>query len=388
MNSRRTVETRGSLSEARIDDGALILEGWAFSAGRPIDSFTVSCGDRLCDDIDISINLPSPYLPEFLQAPVGGISDIHKRMVLPPSAMSQVANCCFRVRISLTGLDEERIKTSIIGVTPLVGRKVGNLMLGFVEPFLPTPPEEFVEFIGGGYHAPSVAMLANMVQWGGLRPHMDVLDAGCGVGRMAYSLAHFLNPASRYEGFDVAKPLIKWCEENITARFPNFTFRSVDIYSKFYNPGGSIQGADFRFPYPDESFDFVFSTSLFTHLLAEDARRYLDETYRVLRPGGRCFHTCFLLNRMSRSMIRAGKSRKNLVHAVGECFTDCPDAPEGAIGFPEHLLLEHVADLGFTVREKYSGDWCGRPERHFIQDVLILEKRPRRGFWFLPRRAG
>jgi hypothetical protein len=153
--------------------------------------------------------------------------------------MSQVANCCYRVRVSLTGLDDERIKTSIIGVTPLVGRRVGNLMLGFVEPFLPTPPEEFVEFIGGGYHAPSVAMLANMVQWGGLRPHMDV-----------------------------------------------------------------------------------------------------------------------------------------------------PDAPEGAIGFPEHLLLEHVAELGFTVREKYSGYWCGRPERHYIQDVLILEKRPRRGFWFLPRRAG
>jgi SAM-dependent methyltransferase len=384
MRSDGRVETRGHLDSISIEDGVLILGGWAFSAERSIDSFRVTCGDQACDNIDVTMNIPSADVSK------PWVSTINLGRGLPRAAMAQLANCRFRIRVPLpNGAVQERIRTSIIGVTPLVGRLQGNLLLGIIEPFLPIPPQEHIDSVGGGcYEGVSAAVLGHLIQWSGLRPDIDVLDAGCGVGRIAHSLVHYLNPTARYEGFDVALPLVRWAQDNITARFHNFNFRRVDIYNKVYNPGGSIQGAEFCFPYEDESFDFVFSTSLFTHLLAADAHRYLDETYRVLRPGGRCFHTFFLLNQESESLIRAGKSSLNLVHAMGECFVHSAESPEGAVGYPERRMLKYIAKRGFTLRKKYLGEWCGRPERQFYQDVLILEKRPRRRFWSIRRRAG
>jgi len=59
--------------------------------------------------------------------------------------------------------------------------------------------------------------------------------------------------------------------------------------------GGGIPATEFTFPYEDDSFDLVFGLSLFTHLLPADLERYLHETRRVLRPGGRSLYTFFLL---------------------------------------------------------------------------------------------
>ena len=46
------------------------------------------------------------------------------------------------------------------------------------------------------------------------------------------------------------------------------------------------KGMSFSLPYPDNSFDRVFSGLLFHHLTREDKVRTLKEVYRVLAPGG------------------------------------------------------------------------------------------------------
>ncbi len=47
-------------------------------------------------------------------------------------------------------------------------------------------------------------------------------------------------------------------------------------------------------PYPDESFDFVFSDQVLEHV-AGDPQEAFDESWRVLRPGGIALHTtCFI----------------------------------------------------------------------------------------------
>lgn len=43
------------------------------------------------------------------------------------------------------------------------------------------------------------------------------------------------------------------------------------------------------------SFDFVFLTSVFTHLLPEDMNNYFSEVVRVLTHARRCLITYFLL---------------------------------------------------------------------------------------------
>lgn len=41
------------------------------------------------------------------------------------------------------------------------------------------------------------------------------MDIGSGIGRTAVPLTKFLNPDARYEGFDVVKKGVKWCNAKI-----------------------------------------------------------------------------------------------------------------------------------------------------------------------------
>lgn len=141
-----------------------------------------------------------------------------------------------------------------------------------------------------------------------------MLDVGCGSGRMALPLTGYLNSEGRYAGFDISQKAIAWCQEHITSAHPNFQFEVSDIYNSLYNPKGKYQSLDFRFPYPDASFDVVFLTSVFTHMFPPDVEHYLDEISRVLKPGGRCLCTYFLLNDESLAHIAEGKSAHNFQH--------------------------------------------------------------------------
>jgi SAM-dependent methyltransferase len=128
------------------------------------------------------------------------------------------------------------------------------------------------------------------------------------------------------------------------------------------------------FPYDSERFDFVFLTSVFTHLRPPEVRRYLDEIHRVLKRGGRCLCTFFLLNREAEELIWAGQSTQPMVHPLGECFTTVPDLPEAAVGFPEPFVLEWLAERRFTLLTKHYGSWCGRLRFTSYQDLLIWQK--------------
>ena len=129
----------------------------------------------------------------------------------------------------------------------------------------------------------------------GAGPTDKILDIGCGSGRVARHFVDYLDPAGRYVGMDIMKEYVEWCERNIAPAHPSFHFYHQDIFNGHYNPNGRYRGSEYRFPFDDESFDLVFLTSVFTHLLPDDALHYLREISRLLKPGGRCFSTWFLL---------------------------------------------------------------------------------------------
>jgi SAM-dependent methyltransferase len=191
---------------------------------------------------------------------------------------------------------------------------------------------------------------------------------------MAYMLAHYLEPSTRYEGFDIMKPLVQWAQGAISCTAPHFQFKHVDVYNKHYNPTGTIRGSAFRFPYPDESFDLILLTSVFTHMLPDEVRHYLDEFRRVLKPGGHCFTTCFLMNEESRTLIAKGQSSQKLTHRLGECYTTTLEDVEASIGYDESLLLSWIAERGFTLQSKHYGFWCDRPRFTSYQDFLVFRK--------------
>ena len=53
-----------------------------------------------------------------------------------------------------------------------------------------------------------------------LMPDDSVLDIGSGIGRTAISLTGYLNSNSKYEGFDVVKKGVDWCNSKISKDFP------------------------------------------------------------------------------------------------------------------------------------------------------------------------
>src|ERR1700758_3353234 len=206
------------------------------------------------------------------------------------------------------------------------------------------PPRELQDWVGLGgpvvFKATGDEFLGYLVDLCGLQPGDAVLDVGCGSGRMALPLTGYLNPNGRYAGFDVSREAIAWCTENISESHPNFDFTFVDVQNGTYNPTGKYKSSDFRFPYPDGSFDVVLLASVFTHMLPADVTHYLHEIVRVLKPGGRSLITFFLLNEESLALIKEGKGHFNFEHEMPGYRTTHVDHPEAAIAYPEAFVRD------------------------------------------------
>lgn len=259
-------------------------------------------------------------------------------------------------------------KVSIMGQT--VKASLADLTSGPRPPLV--PPQRHI-FIGGGdFTAVGDHFLATLKEFG-LTPDMDVLDVGCGQGRMARPLTEFLLSEGSYAGFDIVKRGIDWCQTQY-ADFPNFTFVHADIYNKRYNRKGQTLAKDYRFPFADDSFDLIFLTSVFTHMFAEDIENYLSEIARVLRPGGRTVITWFLIDDVARMAVQAGRSDLNFHHSLdARSFTTVPDMPEAAIAFDDGFIADMYGRCGLHVDEIYRGKWARPNTGRDYQDIVIAQ---------------
>lgn len=236
------------------------------------------------------------------------------------------------------------------------------------------PPEE-MDFVGGGdFLAIGEGIVQSAINHAGLRSSDDVLDIGCGIGRVAIPLTQYLEKSARYEGFDIVPSGIEWCQNEIGTRYPNFRFELADIRNSYYNPSGTARASDFRFPYEDGSFGFAFSTSVFTHMLPADVEHYLTEAARVLRPGGRLLATFFLLNEQSLAGIASGRAQLIPGDDLGGYRIASAESPEAVVFYDEPFLTDAIGRHGFVVDPPVMyGSWSGR-ESGGLQDAFVLRK--------------
>jgi SAM-dependent methyltransferase len=233
-----------------------------------------------------------------------------------------------------------------------------------------TPPRR-LDFVGhSDFAATGDEFLGHFVALGGLQPSERVLDVGCGIGRMARPLAGYLSDEGSYEGFDVNRDGIAWCRRRYR-RHPNFGFQVADIFNARYNRGGSQRADEYRFPYADDSFDFVLATSVFTHLLEADAANYVAECARVLAPGGRLLATFFLLNDSSRALIRDGRSGLAFLDPGERVAILDEDLPEEAVAYDDEWVLEALRAGGLDLAGIHLGSWPGRDEFASFQDIVV-----------------
>jgi SAM-dependent methyltransferase len=246
-----------------------------------------------------------------------------------------------------------------------VARRGHNLM----------PPPSLM-FVGDGdFRRTGEEFKGHFITLGGLKPEDRVLDVGCGVGRMALPLLTYLTRDGEYHGFDIVASGIDWCRRTITPKFPNFHFQFTDVFNQGYNAGGKVRASEFRFPYSDSSFDFAFATSVFTHLLKPDAENYLAEIARVLRTGGRCLVTLFILNDESRKLTREGAGSLAFLHDLGDAWTTDKSLPENAVAYDEGVVRSLYAGVGMSIENPiHGGSWCGRSPALSYQDIIVASK--------------
>ena len=114
-------------------------------------------------------------------------------------------------------------------------------------------------------------IVAQLKEWGAVTAHSNLLDIGCGIGRLLVALAPEVRQAT---GVDVSSEMVKAAQRRC-ARYSNISVIK-----------GSGRGLE---DFDDESFDVAVAVDSFPYIRQSGyalARRFFAEAARVLAPGG------------------------------------------------------------------------------------------------------
>ena len=192
-----------------------------------------------------------------------------------------------------------------------------------------------------------------------------IVDIGCGCGRYAHHLRDYRYMSEKfsgqYIGIDIDDEMLNWCREHFDSG--RFKFYRSNHVSKAYSCGGQPD-SEYVLPVGDESAEFVFSTSLFTHLLEKELVNYCRESCRILKPGSFMSMFCFSMDHPPSSY----GNRHTFRFRIGNAHVESMAVPEAAVAYDEKYLMTVAREAGFRSAEMMIGtseDW---------QAVLLCRK--------------
>lgn len=178
--------------------------------------------------------------------------------------------------------------------------------------------------------------------------NINILDWGCGPGRIIRHLPTLIGNSSVFFGTDYNPRTITWCRNNI----PGVTF--------------SNNGLEPPLDYNNQLFHIIYGISIFTHLSEPMHESWINELHRVLSPGGimlittqgNAFRVKLTASELQRfdqdKLVVRGKVKEG--HRTFSAFQP--------VGYMKQLLID------FQILEHQEGKNDGRPQ----QDIWIVKK--------------
>ena len=159
-----------------------------------------------------------------------------------------------------------------------------------------------------------------------------VLDVGAGTGRLALRM---VKAGAQVTALDISQEMLK-------------KFDVPCLPSEALAEGGSVfnvvVGDAENLPFEDESFDIVVATFLIVHL--KDLRKFFDEAYRVLKPGG-----LFLVTNINQRKAPEIKTSEGLIEI--ESYYHRPEA-----------VVKSLEELAFSIKKnefvKEGDNWVNQ----------------------------
>lgn len=239
------------------------------------------------------------------------------------------------------------------------------------------------QFGGRHFYQFGTLLAEHLKEYAHIKSDSRILEIGCGCGRTAYALSRFLDDG-KYVGMDIERKSIASCQKNPLFRRKSFRFDYLDVQNDEYNPEGAYSASSYRFPYDDNAFDAIFLVSVFTHMLTDDVKNYIAEISRMLKPGGICMITTFLMDK--------GRETNGLSFPYKEKdhYFYNQALPEIAIGYLSEFYARQFAFHG--LKQKHDilwGNWRNQPEimstSGFPQDIVFFTKENNARFDFVKK---
>ncbi len=208
-----------------------------------------------------------------------------------------------------------------------------------------------------------------------IKPDSQVLDLGCGCGRIAIHFLDYLSPQGKYLGIDNNTNLLSFCTGYIAPLNENFKFEYIDVYNGEYAPEGKLKCHEVVLPLENDSVDVVIMWSVFTHMYLYDIDPYLKEIHRVLKLGGRFISSFNLYNDFIENQIVMNKSHLDIRYKINDdSFSLNKEVPEQGFAHREDRVIECYTKNDLTIKQITYGVWSNKELLGEFHDYIIAQK--------------
>lgn len=207
---------------------------------------------------------------------------------------------------------------------------------------------------------PAVAMMQGYLAAAGvpLEGLRSILDFGCGSGRLLLGW-HIMRPELSCCGCDINQRLVGWAQRYLPSAMQ---FRCGQVAPPT--------------AYASGSFDLVYAISVFTHLSIPLQQQWVEELYRVLRPGGFLLITLHGPLYAHRAFHDAPEMLASFISS-GHAVAGDEEGANSLASFHSRSFAEQLFK-GFRLMAHYPQGHIGAQRTLFpvahMQDVYVLQR--------------